>query len=120
MTRCGCCAWRRPKNCDPRLGMEWALGDFIEYLAIVSGCDMPRNMQELRDLMRRQPVYRKSGAMGDRFSKHLIYGQNRMPGTQIKIESIREASVEYARQRKEGMEFKQNNYQQKKNERKKS
>ena len=48
------------------------LGDFLGYLGTLSGGAMGKNIQELRDLMRRELIGRKSGTLGGRISKQLI------------------------------------------------
>ena len=77
---------------------------------------MAKNIQHLQGLMSRRPVDRKAGTTSGRILEHLIYGQNQMPETQIKIEIIRETLEDFARKQQEGAKFRKKNYKRKTNE----
>ena len=58
--------------------------------------------------MSTQLIDRKAGTVGGRILKQLIYGQNKIPATQVKIGGIREApNGPPPIRRKESAEFKQ-------------
>ena len=78
-----------------------------------SGNVLKRNISELWDLMRTKHVCRKDGPLADRISKRLMYGGNQIPGTQSKIEWVREAPEVSAKQQKEGMKFRKQKYRRK-------
>ena len=71
--------------------MEWgdSLKDFLEYMEMVSDGAMTRKIQALEGLMSRQPIGRKRGPIDDKISKSLVYGDQQMPETQIKIGEIK-------------------------------
>ena len=49
------------------------------------------NIQELKGIMSMRPIDRKKGPFDDRTWKLLVYGDQLMPDTQIKIEEIRQS-----------------------------
>ena len=54
-------------------------------MELVSVGAMAGNIQELNGIMSRKPIERKRGPIGDRIAKLLVYGDQLMPETQIKL-----------------------------------
>ena len=71
-------------------------------MSMVSDGTMTDNDQVLQGLMSRQPVDHKGGAIIGRILQQLIYGVQQILETRIKIERIREAMNDFARQQNDG------------------
>ena len=92
-----------------------ALKDFLEYMKVVSDGASAKKIQELKDLTRRrQPIDPKRGPIEDAILKLLVYGDQQVPGTQIKIGVIRRSLRDFVRRQKEGVKFAHKNYMRKK------
>ena len=85
--------------------------DFLEYAELLSGGAMAGSSQELQRWASRATVDRKGGALVGRISKHLTYGDQQMPETQIKIGRVRESLNDFVRNHKEGIGLANKNYQ---------
>ena len=92
--------------------MSDALKDFLEYSDMLPGGAMG-NIPDLHCLTSMRPIGRKAGTMIGRVLQQLIYRQSQIPETPVKIGRIREASGDFARQKKEGTEFAKRKYQRK-------
>ena len=87
-----------PNNCNRRVG-RGALKTclvFADASSGLSGLDKAtaQKIQELEGLIRRQPIGHKRGPFEDEISKILtllVYGDQQIPETQVRIENIRRA-----------------------------
>ena len=82
--------------------MGVALKDFPEYAEVVSEGAKTKNIQELKDLMSRQPSIAKRGPIESKILKLLVYGGQQMPDAPFKIDLIRKALKGSTIQRKRG------------------
>ena len=91
---------RTPPNKLRPVSWWWFSERFLAYLEMVSEAEVVKNIQLFQGLMSRKRICRKSGTMGGRISKHVVYGGAQMPKTQFKIGRIREESGDFARRKK--------------------
>ena len=72
--------------------MSWEGGDdlkdSLEYMELVLGGASSKKVQELNDLMSRQPIGRTMGPIADKSLTLLDYWDQQMPETQVKIENV--------------------------------
>ena len=62
-----------------------------------------QKMQELECLIWRQPIAHKRGPIEDEICKLLVYGDRKLPGTQVRIEKVMQAlGIRRRREKKEG------------------
>ena len=61
--------------------------DFLDASSDLTGLTDNANqmIQQLGDIISRQPIDRKRGPIEDKISKLLVYGDKQMPGAQIRI-----------------------------------
>ena len=78
-------------------------------MEMVSIGAMTHKVQELKDLMGRQPIYRKLGHIEGGISKLLVYGYQQMHEAQIKIGGIRQSLKDFERHQKGRKEFARKN-----------
>ena len=64
---------------------------------MVSDGDMADNIRKVQGLTSRRPIGKKGGSMSGRISKQLIYGDQKITETQIKIEGVRGALKDFVR-----------------------
>ena len=78
------------------------LKDFPEYMEMISGGATTAKIQELNDLMGRKPFARKRGPIEGKISQLLVFWDQQMRETQIKIGKIRQDLEDFVRQHQEG------------------
>ena len=59
--------------------------DCLQYLAQLPGYSLKTNISELQDLMRRQPIERKDGALEDRILNVIRYGNEQKYESPVKL-----------------------------------
>ena len=93
------------------------LVDFLDGSSGLTGLekDTARKIQRLEGLIRRKPIDYKRGPIGHKILKLLDYGDQQMPGAQIRIAKIRKASGEFP-QKQKGRKSPQGNYLRKEKE----
>ena len=79
-----CHTWRISAGNLRSLRRGGALKDFLEYGCGIGGV-ATKKIQDLEDLMRRQPVDRKRGPIDGEMSKLLVYGVNKCMGRKLKL-----------------------------------
>ena len=77
--------------------------------------DNRQNIQQLKGLVFRHPIDRKPGPIEDKILKLLVFWDQQIPGTQVRIGEIRESLKEFAHRQKEGRKFAQKNYAMRRN-----
>ena len=79
-------SWTHPGNCDPLVGrFVCGFRDCLQYLAQLPGYSLKTNISELQDLMRRQPIERKDGALEDRILNVIRYGNEQKYESPVKL-----------------------------------
>ena len=81
--------------------MGGALRGCLGYLGMESEGATTKDIQELKGIMGRGSIFRKGRHTESRILKLLIYGDQQMRETQIKIERIRESPKEFVMERNE-------------------
>ena len=87
------------------LGWGGSPKDILEYMEMAPEGIIAANIQQLKDLIRRQPIDHKRGPTEDKILKLLAYGDHQMPATKIKIGDIRQSLNDFAGKGKEGKIF---------------